>query len=242
MLNQISALFIAFLIVSQPIFSENKETSMTQDWFKEKNCTALEIKKYAALADSKIIAAVKVEDSEVVKKIMTRIERIPLEGDEMISFGREAEFIELFFSCGAAPTQSIKIISKMFKTPSGGFNSEKNAIEAGIYTDIEALLFPDMNKKILKVRNLEINFGDFSVTYGGETNWGGEPGAPTVSGTDHKYAIKDKNGKVQDITITFGQVPVGPRQFEVNKRKLLLLTNRTAKDIDLAPDYFQIAK
>lgn len=74
---------------------------------------------------------------------MTRIEKIPANGDMMKSFGSQTEEIDLVFHCGDQ-TQTIEIFNQRFKTPSTGFNTDRNAIEIeqGLYSEINALLFP----------------------------------------------------------------------------------------------------
>ena len=94
--------FIAFTLVTlafspHTCLSHNQEASMTRQWFNTKECATLEIKKYKSVSAHQIISSVTIEDTFIVTEVMDRIEKISAKGDMMISFGPNAEKIDLFF-------------------------------------------------------------------------------------------------------------------------------------------------
>lgn len=206
-------------------------------WFKNKNCTVLEIKKYKSISDHKVVAEVSISDLKIVKKIVERIEKIPANGDMMVSFGPDAPHTELIFSCADSKKEIIEIYQKGFKTPSTGFNGDGNEGEKKLQADIMTLLSPALNTKMLKIENLELKFDGFSVTYkGSETTT-----APvTASFSTETYIIKDNAGKEQKVQVTSGQTAPKVQKFEVNKKTYSLQTLNSSKGEDLLPDYFEI--
>lgn len=85
-------------------------------------------------------------------------------GSKMISFGPDAESIELLFRGADGATQEVAILQKRFKTPSTGFISGPHEAESAPYSDLDALLFPAVDKVILKTRDAELDFTTFSLT------------------------------------------------------------------------------
>lgn len=212
---------------------------MERHWFLYKNCTSLEIKKFVSISDNKIVKSVLIDDINMIKSLMERIEKIPTNGEMMISFGAKAEQINLSFTCEKR-IQKIEIYQKRFKTPSTGFNIGNSELESGLYQDIDALLFPDFNKITLKVEDLELPFHGFSVTYKGGESIDGAPS--TSSFTKNKFLIKEKNKKEQIVEIISGQLPPQPMKIEVNGSQIIILTYQTKKLTRLYPNYFEIIK
>lgn len=211
---------------------------MPRLWFNTKDCAVLEIKKYKSISVHQVISAVRIEDQHSVKKIMERIEKIPVDGDMMKSFGHDAESIDLFFHCAGETTQKVEIYQKRFKTPSTGFNSGRNEAESLLYYDIDALLFPDLEKKILKLINVEFKFNDFSLTYLGEITSQKIPA--TVSWTRDQFLLKDKTNTEKAIEIVSGQLSPPPYNFAILNLGFTLLTYQTEMQDRLYPDYFQV--
>jgi hypothetical protein len=232
---------LAVLIISSnACLADSEGTTMTRPWFSTKECASLEIKKYKSISVHQVVSAVTIKDSMLVKNIMQRIERIPADGDKMVSFGPDAESIDLFFHCDNNTTQKVKIYQKRFKTPSTGFNSGINETESSLYADIDALLFPDLEKKILKIRNFEYSFRDFSLTYLGTIN--SEQAPVTSSWTSDKYLVKDKANKEQIIDIVSGQRSPAQYDFDIGQKEFTLFTYQTEMKERLYPDYFQVIK
>ena len=127
---------IIFLITNYNI---NAQMNSERIWFKYKDCTLLEIVKYKSISNHKIEASVSINDIIFINNIIERIQNIPANGDMMISFGPDAEHIELLFY-KEKDCQKIEIYNHRFKTPSTGFNSNKNEIELTLYKDIIHLL------------------------------------------------------------------------------------------------------
>ncbi|MEO6975463.1 MAG: hypothetical protein ABI144_06250 [Gallionella sp.] len=239
--KEIIVFVLAVLIISSnTCLADSERTAMTRPWFSTKECTSLEIKKYKSISVHQIVSAVMIEDSTAVKNIMQRIERIPADGDMMVSFGPDAESIDLFFHCANNTTQKVAIYQKRFKTPSTGFNSETNETESSLYVDIDALLFPDLEKKFLKIKNFEYRFRDFSLTYLGTVN--SEKAPVTASWATDKYLVKDKANNEQIIDIISGQRSPAPYDFDIGREGFTLLTYQTEMKDRLYPDYFQVTK
>jgi len=78
-------------------------------WFAHKDFTSLEIRKHKSLADHAIVETIKISDVRYIKELMDRIERIPANGDMMISFSGTAEHIELVVYSGDQ-VQAIDVI------------------------------------------------------------------------------------------------------------------------------------
>jgi len=237
-----------FILLSLTLILSNlaigKDMREERPWFINKNCHSLTIKKYKSISNHKIVAEVSIADTNVVKKIVERIEKIPANGDMMVSFGPDAQHTELIFSCETSgpkdsPHAVIEIYQKGFKTPSTGFNSDGNEIEKKLQADIAALLEPTLNTKILKIENLELKFENFSITYKGHKT----TNAPvTASFTTETYLIKDKKGQEQSIQVTSGQTAPQTQKFEVNKKAYSLLPLKSSQGEDLLPDYFEISQ
>ena len=210
---------------------------MKRPWFSNTNATSLEIQKFKSISDHEIVASVIINDLKVIQSFISRIEQIPPEGDMMKSFGPEAEHIDLcFFNEDALDIQHI--YQKRFKTPSTGFNSSKSELEEKLYQDVDALLFPALDKQILQIENLELVFKNFSITYLGSEFHQVE--LVSVSFTKNKFLIKEKNKKEQLIEITSGQLPPKPFAFEIGHSKFEILTYKTKDDQRLYADHFQI--
>jgi hypothetical protein len=207
---------------------------MDRPWFTDKNFTSLEIRKNKSLADHTVVKSVTITDVGYIGKLAGRIQQIPSNGDMMISFSGAAEHIELVFYAGDK-TQEIDVIQKGFKTPSTGFNT-KNDFEKGLYSEIDALLFPAIDKIVPKVEGLPLDFGDFSLCYNRSRF---EDLAPvTLSFTIAEFTLVDKKGNTQPIGISAGQLP--PQPFVIEANGLTILTFHSKDGRRIYPDFFQV--
>ncbi len=210
---------------------------MTRRWFSSKECTALGISKYTSISVHRIVSAVTIDESDVVRTIMAWIENIPVAGDKMISFGPDAECIELLFHSADETTQDVVILQKRFKTSSSGFNSGLNETESARYSDIDALLFPAVDKVILKTRDVELDFTTFSLTCLGDIASGYAP--VSASRVKNRFLLRDRAGQSQMIEISSGQRPPPAHDFEIDKTFFTLLSYETRDRHRLYPGYFQ---
>jgi hypothetical protein len=226
----------------QLAFTKTSEVKM-EPWFTNKNCQKLEIIKYQSLAEQKVVKSVSLQDAKFIEAFMARIEKIPANGDEMISFAGSAQSMELTFYCGQQK-QLVEIYQGKFKTPSTGFNSSKNEHETSLFRDIDALLEPNYEKNLPKVKDLELQFKHFSITYKGQKDVSGEPA--TVSFTNEIYLVKDNKSNEQSLIVTSGQRPPAPMEFKIKgflySSKFTLITYETKTGERLYPNYFQIIK
>lgn len=236
--------FVVFVVIifSPFLWVHAQDTKMSKPWFINTHCNEIILKKLASIANDKVLSEVAIRDKSVIKNIMERIEGIPVNGDEMKSFGSEAENIELVFSFENNQKSQIDIINKRFKTPSTGFNSRGNEIEASLYRDIDGLLFPAIEKIILKVENLEIDFGNFKITYLNTDYIPQKPGDPTRGPVYiMNFLLTDEVLKVNTpLSVRSAQIPPQPLSFQVNKKKFILLTYESKNEERLNPDYFQV--
>ena len=108
-------------------------------WFPHNNFTSLVINQHYSLADHRVQNSVTIQDIETIQDLISKIETIPANGDMMVSFAGTAEHITLDFHENGRVHQ-LDIISRRFKTPSTGFNTRGNDIEAALYKHIEDLL------------------------------------------------------------------------------------------------------
>lgn len=214
-----------------------KDVLVKTPWFEHTNCNLLKIAQLKSISDQRITHSVIIEDPDVIKNLVDRISTIPADGDKMVSFGLNAEEIDLEFHC-ENKIQTIEIYGHRFKTPSTGFNSGKSEIEDGLYRDIDALLFPDFNKTILKVKNLILPFKNFSITYKGSEFKDYSP--KTVSSSIDSFLITDRRKHERLVQIVSGQLPPRPQLIEINHKKFTLLTYETKSHVRLYPHYFQI--
>lgn len=211
---------------------------MKKTWSLNRKCTSLEIIKYNSISDHKIKKSVKIEDNKFINRLMDDIEQIPADGDMMKSFGSEAEQIDLIFS-GNNQVQILQLYEKKIKTPSTGFNSTKSDLEKKLSDDVETLLFPDFNKNIPKIKNVALQFPDFSITFlGNEFNKGT---TNNISYNKDKFLIKDKNTQ-QEIEIISGELSPQQIIIKVNDIEITIMTFQSKELYTLYPDYFQIIK
>lgn len=238
-----SGVLMLLLTVAQAKDMEDKMAP----WFTNKNCQKVELIKYQSISDSKIIKSVVIQDSNYVTSLIRRIEQVPAGGEMMVSFGPKAQHSELVFYCDNQK-QVIEIYNKGFKTPSTGFNSIQGEVEKSLIRDLAALLEPDFQKMIPKIKNLEIPFGVFTVTFQGTVEDNSAP--VSVSFSTEKYLIKSQKGSERALSVTSGQLPPPPVKFELEggfldflfPSKFKLLTYDTVDGVRMFPDYFQITK
>ncbi len=236
--------FIVFaMIIFLPfLWVHAQAAKMSKSWFIHTNCNEIILRKRTSISDHQVLSEIAILDKFAINNIIKKIEKIPANGGEMKSFGSDAEHIELVFGFENNQKDHIDIINKRFKTPSTGFNSIGNQVEANLYRDIDGLLFPAIEKLILKVENLEIDLGDFNITYLNTDYIPQKPGGPTIGPVYiMNFLVKDKILKVDvKLSVRSAQIPPQPLSFEVNKKKFTLLTYESKNEERLYPDYFQI--
>jgi hypothetical protein len=233
------AILAIFQFVSSVLAEEN---SMPKTWFPKLYCHEIKIQKLKSISDDEVLSHLQIRDQSVIKNIMSRIESLSTDGEEMKSFGKNAEKIELEFSLENSQKIQIDIINGQFKTPSTGFNSSGDPVESDLYRDIDGLLFPGINKVIFKVENQELRFSAFSITYVNTDFIPQEPSGPT-KGPVYKmnFLLEDLSTHVKTpLTSVSAQIPPQPVKFEVHNKKYILLTYKTNNCHQLYPDYFQV--
>lgn len=102
----------------------------------------MEIIRYKSKPGNKIEKSVKITDYSLILKILEEIEKIPPDGDMMISFSSKVKRVDLIFSHGSE-NRVVQLYGKMFKTPSTGFSSTSSDIESRLYSMLMELLLSD---------------------------------------------------------------------------------------------------
>jgi hypothetical protein len=111
---------------------------MQRTWFNTKDFTALEIEEFKSISVQQVIRSVVVKDTSVIQSLVDRIEQIDPNGDMMVSWGPDAQYLTLTFA-NETEQKVIEVIQQKFKTPSTGFHG-RNEQEASLYTTVSALL------------------------------------------------------------------------------------------------------
>jgi hypothetical protein len=206
-------------------------------WFNHSDFKKIVLTKFKSISDRTIVQQCIIEDERVIQYLMKSIQAIPANGDMMISFGPDVPYLNLSFE-GLDYSEPIHFYRDKIKTPSTGFNSEQSTAEMNVYLDLENVLHPDLNKKILRIENLPIQFSDFSISYLGSTF---EDHAP-LSISFHKdvFLITCKNGLEERITITSGQLPPQPEEFKTEEKTYMLCTYKNSKNESVYPMYFMV--
>ena len=206
-------------------------------WLNHSEFKKLVFTKFKSISDRTILQQYVIEDEKIIQYLLKCIQAIPANGDMMISFGPDVSYLNLSFE-DEEYSEVVHFYRDKIKTPSTGFNSNKSVNEIQLYIDVEALFHPDLNKKILRIENLPIQFPNFSIRYLGSTF---EDHAP-ISITFHKdtFLVTSKNGVEERITITSGQLPPQPSEFKVEGETYVLYTYKTPTKESVYPMYFLV--
>ena len=210
---------------------------MTRPWFRTTDSTTLEIRQYRSISDHKVIRVLSIDDVDAIRHLRQRIERMPTDGEKSVSWGADADHIDLVFHADGYPAETVAIVHGHFKAPSNGFNPVGEEA-ASLYADIKALLYPTPGKRLLKIKDLALGFEGFSLTY-----LGNRPSAPapvTVSWSTDLFRVNLSSGKEQRIEIVSGQRPPSPYPMDVGTAGFTLLTYQTGSGERLFPDYVQV--
>lgn len=235
---------IAFLISSAVHYYAKAEGVKKMSWFNNKDCKELNIYKYKSISDDSVLASTTIKNKSAIDEIMRRIAALPAEGDEYVSFGKRAKRTVLSFTCSNGEFQEIQIINSKFKTPSTAFISAKNTDEEILTKDLDGLVEPQLNKRVLKINDHSINFKDFSITYLKDTHTPQPEGGPTVGPTSESfYSIYRKNSANETILKIFtGQIPPQPQEFVIGKKIYYLLTYQNTAKEGLYSKYFEVSE
>jgi hypothetical protein len=213
-------------------------------WFKNTDCIELNILKYKSLSEESVVASTVIKNKEGIKYFIDRINSLPADGDEKISFGPKSERALLIFTCADNTFVNIEIISNKIKTPSTGFISKKNSIEENICRDIDGLVSPDLNKRILKIPDHPVKFQDFTIAFIKSEHTPQPEGGPTIGPTSKAYYHLWEKGTANllNIIIFTGQIPPAPQHFVTQDKKIYyLLTYRNVAGEPLGANYFEIS-
>ncbi len=234
--------FISLLLVLLPNISARAEKD-PMTWFKNIDCSELNITKYKSAEDSTAVAEMKIVDKTALADLVKRIQALPSNGTEMIKMGPKAEHTRLEFKFSDKTQQSIEIYARRFKTPSTGFIAEKNPLEIMLTEDIENLIQPELNRRILKIKDQRIKFKDFTIAYKRTTHTPQPIGGPTIGPTNQALFSIFKNDSANEtiLSVFDGQLPPQPESFVAANKEYILLTFLSSKKKRLDPNYFEIS-
>lgn len=212
-------------------------------WFNSTECSEVNIIKYKSISNDDTVAMLTIKDTSAISDIIKRIQSIPADGEKMKSWGDKAKRTLLTFTCANKQIQHIEFIEGKIKTPSTGFLTGQNTSEDNLYRDIDALVEPDLNKRLLKIKDQRIKFKNFTIAYTGEKNTPQPPGGPTIGPTTDTYFSIWQNDSANQVQVTIfeGQLPPQPQAFVADKKTLYLLTYENAAHESLKPQYFEIS-
>lgn len=212
-------------------------------WFTNTNCTELTIIKYKSKSNHDVLGSISTKEKSVIKEIIDRISALPVDGDEMKSWGPKTKYTVLSFACDNNTSESIEIYNGQFKTPSTGFNAEVSKAEENLALDIEAMVVPAVNIKIPRIKDYAVRFEEFTVKYTGSKHSPQPEGGPTIGPTNEHYFSIWENGSANEVSISIfdGQIPPQPQAFVVGKKIYYLLTYQGVKGESLYPGHFMVS-
>ncbi len=111
---------------------------MERHWFNHTSFKTLEICQFNSISSRSVIQLKSLTDEALIQSLAEQIQEIPPNGDMMVSFGPDAEYISLTFT-NDIQQEVVEIIQRKFKTPSTGFNSN-SLLEKELYEKIMSLL------------------------------------------------------------------------------------------------------
>ncbi|MBY0415888.1 MAG: hypothetical protein K2Q18_17075 [Bdellovibrionales bacterium] len=233
-----------YLLINSLINSTASASMKDLKWFSNSDCTELNIVKYNSLSEKKLIAEVTLKNKLVVDNFVSRINSLPTIGDEKVKFGKDVELTTLSFKCGVDVYQGIEIYGKKIKTPSTGFINSKNPIEDVLVSDLDSLVHPQLNKRILKIEGHRFIFKDFQIVYKGDVHTPQPVGGPTIGPTSKSYYSVWANDQANEVNLAIfsGQIPPQPQNFAVGKTIYTLFTFKGLSGDSIFPNYFEIAK
>lgn len=234
---------LAILVASTFIYFSAGADVKTPKWFQSTDSSELNIMKFKSISDDKVVGETTIKSKEAIKTIIDRIQALPANGDMMIKWGPKAERTYLSFQSPGKDSQVIQLIGNRFKTPSTGFLSEKTPQEEALIRDIDALVAPGLNKRILRLKDHPVKFKDFVIKYVGTEHTPQDPNGPTIGPTNDTHFEVWENGSANKTTLSIfdGQLPPQPQEFVVGKKVYYLLTYQNLARESLAPNYFEVS-
>ena len=238
MQNQKIVLILAVFLVF-PSFSK----AVPASWFKNIECQELTINKYVSASYKGMNAETVIKDKFYIADVRARISSLPTVGKEVVKPGPNTKRINLSFRCAEGVYETVEFIGNKIKTPSEGFLDKKNKVEVNLFRDIDALVEPDLDKRIPKVADQSIRFKGFTLIYAGEKKTPQDPKGPTIGSTSEtSFSVWEKDSANQVKLVIFsGQIPPQPQAFVSGNKILYLLTYQSANKESLYDQYFEVS-
>lgn len=139
-------MILLVLVLSVFNTQSSAQTAATKDatmgktnlrWFDNQDCTHLDIFEFKHASDRKPAKKRAIDDKATIQKLIGMIEALPVEGDEMISFGPTVPLTVLEFKCEPG-SKKIEFYAGGIKTPATSFFSDKKSAE--VFRQVQALL------------------------------------------------------------------------------------------------------
>lgn len=212
-------------------------------WFKYQNCSELEIYKYKSVSKDDLISTITIKEITAINSIREKIKSLPVNGDEKVSWSASSQRIVLSFKCEGENFEKVEIINRKIKTPTTGFLSINNKVESELVSNLESLLEPKLNQRILKIKDYVVKLKDFSIIFTGNKERIQLPGEPTIGTTNRHFFQVNENMSANStiLEIFDGQIPPQPQGFVVGKKIYYLITFQFKPGEDLYPHYFVIS-
>lgn len=234
-------LFPAFLLGSLLPIPVSADVA---SWFKNVECLEMTINKYKTLSSSAIPVEIVIKDIPYIKEIRQRITLLPVDGKELLKPAANTPRLKLSFRCADGSNEVVEFLGKKIRTPSKGFLGTKDILEANLFRDLDALVDPDLNKRIPKIKDQFIKFKGFSIVYAGEKKTPQDPNGPTIGPTSESYYNVRENDSANQVTMSIfeGQIPPQPQSFAIGKKVFYLLTYLNGAGESLHDKYYEISK
>ncbi len=213
-------------------------------WFTSANCSELTIIKYKSESKHDVVATASTKEKSAIGEIMDRIKALPADGDKMKSWGPKTKYTSLEFRCDDGKPNTIGIYDGHFQTPSTGFNVGNDAVELELAQDIEAMVVPELNKKLPKIKDYSFRFKEFVIRFTGKEHTPQPKDGPTVGPTNRNFFSVFQNDSANEVSISIfdGQIPPQPQAFVVGKKIYYLLTYQGIKGESLNPNHFMVSE
>lgn len=194
------------------------------EWFPKIGCEKLTMSDYETIAAKKPRRQVVINDLDYIKSFQVAINQLPTEGEIMKDMAESARYSALEFQCGKVKTV-VEFYDSLIKTPATSFYARSTKLEEAIWTEIESLLSNkmEMGMQTPFYKDRILDFGDFSLTYIGSEDR--TPKGTTASSFAQEFKLSSKKYNLDTtLTVTSGQLPPRPLNFEVNKKSYVLNT------------------
>jgi hypothetical protein len=171
-----------------------------------------------------------IKDLEYIRSLQVAFNQLPTEGEMMKDLAESARHLVLEFKCGEIK-DVVEFFDSQVKTPATSFYSRSKKLEEPLWIEIQSLFSAEkkLGTQTPYYEGLILSFGDFELAYlGGEDR---TPPGTTASSYAQKFMLSSKKFNLEKLlTVSSGQLPPRPVDFEVNKKFYVLHTFSFGKE------------